>query len=57
MSQNIKVLRHWLVGWFMLFNVTFKNISDISWQLVSLLPILVEETGVLGENDRHVANH
>jgi hypothetical protein len=32
-------------------NATFNNISVISWRSV----VLVEETGVLGENHRHVA--
>jgi hypothetical protein len=32
--------------WFMLFNVTFNNISVISWRSV----LLVEENGVPGEN-------
>ena len=32
----------------MAFNVTFNNISVISWRSV----LLVEETGVLGENHR-----
>ena len=32
--------------WVMLFNVTFNNISAISWRSV----LLVQETGVLGEN-------
>jgi hypothetical protein len=36
----------------MVFNATFNNISDISWQ--SLL--LMEETGVSGENHRPVEN-
>jgi hypothetical protein len=31
----------------MVFNATFNNISVISWRSV----LLVEETGVLGEND------
>ena len=35
-----------------MFNVTFNNISVISWQSV----LLVEETGVPGENHRHVAS-
>jgi hypothetical protein len=35
------------------FNATFNNISAISWQSV----LLVEETGVLGENHQPVANH
>ena len=38
---------------FMVFNVTFNNISVISWRLV----LLVEETGVPRENHRPVASH
>ena len=34
-------------------NATFNNISVISWRLV----LLVEETGVPGENHRHAASH
>ena len=41
-----------VVGWFMVFNATFNNISVISWQSV----LLVEETGVPGENHRPVAS-
>jgi len=41
-----------LVGWFMVFNATFNNISVISWQLV----LLVEDTGVSGENHQPVAS-
>jgi len=41
------------VGWFMVFNATFNNISVISWRSV----LLVEETGVLGENHRPVTSH
>jgi hypothetical protein len=37
----------------MMFNATFNNISAISWQSV----LLVEETGVPGENNRPVASH
>ena len=37
----------------MVFNATFKNISVISLQSV----LLVEETGVPGENHRSVASH
>ena len=37
----------------MMFNATFNNISVISWQSV----LLVEETGVPGENHRPVASH
>ena len=35
------------------FNVTFNNISAISWQLV----LLAEETGGPRENHRPVASH
>jgi hypothetical protein len=35
-----------------IFNATFSNISVMSWQLV----VLVEETGVPGENHRSVAS-
>ena len=37
----------------MVFNTTFNNISAISWRSV----LLVEETGVPGENHRPVASH
>jgi hypothetical protein len=37
----------------MAFNATFNNISVISWRSV----LLVEETGVLGENHRPSASH
>jgi len=37
----------------MVFNATFKNISAISWRSV----VLVEETGVPGENNRPAASH
>ena len=37
----------------MVFNTTFNNISVISLWLV----LLVEKTGVPGENNRPVANH
>ena len=37
----------------MVFNATFSNISVISWRSV----LLVEETGVPGENHRSVASH
>ena len=36
----------------MIFNATFSNISAMSWQLV----VLVEDTGVPGENHRPVAS-
>jgi hypothetical protein len=38
---------------FMVFNATFNNISVISFRSV----LLVKETGVPGENHRHVASH
>ena len=37
----------------MVFNVTFNNISVISWRSV----LLVEEAGVPGENYRPTARH
>ena len=37
----------------MVFNAIFNNISAIPWQSV----LLVEETGVPGENHRPVASH
>ena len=37
----------------MVFNATFNNISCISWQSV----LLMEETGVPGENHRPAACH
>jgi len=45
----------WLkVGlWFMVFNATFNNISVLSWWSV----LLVEETGVPGENHWPVRSH
>ena len=46
--------RHfWLVGWFMVFDITFNNISAISLRSVSL----VAETGVPEENHPPVASH
>jgi len=39
--------------WFMVLNITFNNISVISWQSV----LLVEETGVPEENHRPVTSH
>jgi len=42
-----------LFDWFMVFNATFNNISAIScWSV-----LLVEETGLPGENHQHVAGH
>ena len=42
----------WLV-WSMVFNAPFNNMSVISWRSV----LLVEETGVPGENHQPVAIH
>jgi hypothetical protein len=39
-------------GWFMVLNATFNNISAISWRSA----LLVEETGVAGENTRPAAS-
>jgi len=50
MSQNISLD---LIGWFMVFNTPFNNISDISWQSV----LLVEVTGIPRANHRPVANY
>ena len=41
-----------LAGWFMVSNATFNNITVISWWSV----LLVDETGVPGENHRSVAS-
>jgi hypothetical protein len=38
---------------FMVFTATFNNVTVISWQSV----LLVEETGVPGENHRPAASH
>ena len=43
----------WIGVMIMEFNATFNNISVIPWQSV----LLVEETGMSGENHRPVANH
>jgi len=37
----------------LVFDATFNNISVISWQSA----LLVEETGIPGENHRPVASH
>jgi hypothetical protein len=47
--SNIKAKQMWV----MMFNATFNNISVISWWSV----LLVEETGVPGENQQPVASH
>jgi hypothetical protein len=50
-SQNASLLDAFV--WCMVFNANFNNISVISWQSV----LLMEETGVPGENHRPVASH
>jgi hypothetical protein len=52
-STGIWVKHCSVVVWFMVFNATFNNISVISWQSV----LLLEETGVPGENHWSVASH
>jgi hypothetical protein len=42
------------LAWLMVFNTTFNNISAMSWLSVLLV---LQETGVPGENHRPVANH
>ena len=39
--------------WFMVFSATFNNISVILWRSV----LMVEETGIPGENHQPFANH
>jgi len=50
---KVKRINNLMVGWFMVFNATFNNISVISWWSV----LLVEETAVPGENHRPVESH
>ena len=45
--------RNILMAVLLVFNDTFNNVSVISWQSV----LLMEETGVSGENHRSVASH
>jgi hypothetical protein len=55
-ANNFSDDRHWLqcIGLgFMVFNAIFNNISAILWRSV----LLVEETGVPGENHRPVASY
>jgi hypothetical protein len=44
-------------GWYMVFNVTFNNMSVISCQSVSFPVLLVDEIRVHGEKHRPVASH
>ena len=55
---GIKFLKHkadknWVRFRIMVFNATFNNISVISWRSI----LLVEETGILGENHQPVVSH
>ena len=50
--KNLSIEMGGLV-WFIVFDATFNNISVVLWQSV----LLVEETGVPGENQRPVASH
>ena len=43
----------WVGGGGIVFNVTFNDITVISWQSV----LLMEQTGVLEDNYEPVANH
>ena len=52
-SYNILTRKSLTLGRVRVINATFINISVISWQSV----LLVEETGVPGENHRPVASH
>jgi hypothetical protein len=54
-TQGFRALKYYSVisVWFMVFNATFNNISVISWRSI----LLVEETGVNGENHQPVASH
>ena len=49
-ERKLKQGQNTMVGWCMVFNATFNNISAISWQSV----LLVEETG---ENQQPVVSH
>ena len=51
-KMNIKFFTH-ILGRVRMFNLTFNNISVISRRS----DLLVEETGVPGENHRHAASH
>ena len=51
--MNYTGVLYWLIGWFVVFNATFNNISAISWRSV----LLMAETGVPGENHRPTATH
>ena len=51
-DNNVSKINKYFLKWscyFMVFNATFNNSSVILWRSV----VLVEETGVPGENHRH----
>jgi hypothetical protein len=51
-DNNVSKINKYFLEWscyFMVFNATFNNSSVILWRSV----VLVEETGVPGENHRH----
>jgi hypothetical protein len=50
---NVHIYQYFIRVRVMMFNATFNNISVISWRLV----LLVEETGLPGENHRPAASH
>ena len=52
-NHTIEIKQDRFNVWIMVFNVTFNNISVISWRSV----LFVEETGVHSENHRPVASH
>ena len=53
LQVNPLLWEYWVRVRVMVFNTTFNNISVISWQSV----LLVEETGISGENHQPVASH
>ena len=54
-NNSLQIMLHSALAWFSFImpNATFNNISVISWQSV----LLVEETGVTGENHQPVTCH
>jgi hypothetical protein len=52
-NSSLFVPHSWLLGYGVVFNATFNNISVILWRSV----LLVEETGVPGENHPLSASH
>ena len=50
---GVGIVKKFRSVWFMVFNATINNISVISWRSV----LLVEKTGVPGENHQPAASH